>query len=203
MSVKTSLKTAFWRPVNLFRGRTARAASPYTSFKGLGKIWRKAPGMRGLVSRNIEERILAGSIPVIELVRIAVEEVPELREAIGLRLIKNFSKHAETVEALTPYLESKIHRKSYKKIGVRGIPMRGLGFGARSEMPEYEVTAIYTVRKWAQNTLRGIFGVSKDQQLTTKIVDLLNNAPLIKEVLGKELGAAEYRDMDIDHDDWY
>jgi hypothetical protein len=200
MSVKISIKTLFWRPVNLARGRATRAKSPYTGFKGLGRIWRKAPNLRGLVSRNIEERIQSGRISIPESVRIAVEEVPELRKAIGLRLIKQHDRHAETVEALAPHLESKVYQKSLKQIGVKAIPQRGLGFSARVEMPEYEVTAIYVVRKWAQDTLRSIYGVSKDQELNTRIIDLLNNAPLIKEPLGKEFGAPEYKDINTDHD---
>jgi hypothetical protein len=203
MSVKTTIKTLFWRPVNLARGRATRASSPYTSFKGLGKIWRKATLLRGLVSRNIEERIQSERISIQELVRIAVEEVPELQKAISLRLIKQFDKHAEIVDALAPHLESTIYRKSRKQIGVKPISMPGLGAGARGERAIYDVTAIYVVREWAQDALRGIYGLSTDQQLNEKIIDLLNNAPLLKEYIGKEFGPAEYHDWQTDHDDWY
>lgn len=192
------IKAIAARAVNLLRGRSVRAASPHTSFRGLNNLLRKDNSLQAQISKNIRQRLGSGHTTINELVRLAVEEAPALRQMIGVRLMKEFLLHEQTVEILADHLKSDVCEADLKQVSVKARPARGQGFGARIEAPVYEVTREYTVRKWAQDTLRGIFAVSANDVIRDRIVELLDSAPPLKEKAGTVTGEYEYRDKQID-----
>jgi len=192
------IKTIAARTVNLLRGRNVRAASPHTSFRGLNNLLRKDNRLQAQISKNIRQRLGSGNTTINELVRLAVEKAPALRQMIGVRLMKEFLLHEQAVELLAEHLKSDVCEADLKQVSVKARPARGQGFGARIEAPVYEVTREYTVRKWAQDTLRGIFAISANDVLRDRIVNLLDSAPPLKEKAGTVTGEYEYRDKQID-----
>ena len=190
---RMGLKSILFRPVNLFRSRESRAASPHTSYWGLNRIISREPSLRAVVSNNIRERIESGKISLSELVAIAARSSPELRSVIGLRLIYVYELHSALVDILAPYLESETHEREYEPIGTEKRPYPGLGLGMRVETVVYKVTAVYTVRKWAQDTLKAIFALSNNTGLNCRIADLLNDAPPHKEIIDA-VRAPAYKD---------
>lgn len=64
-----AISTIFWRPVNCFRSKAVRAASKHTSNRGLARIWRKTPELRGTITQTVANKINSGTLPIREASR--------------------------------------------------------------------------------------------------------------------------------------
>jgi hypothetical protein len=98
--------TIFIRPFNyLLRDDTARARSPHTSLKGLGKLYRDGvPVLRAKVLVNLITRVANGRTPIEELVGAALRDPRHIQPLVLEYLARDMRVCRQAIAVLEPLL---------------------------------------------------------------------------------------------------